>query len=248
MKNDRLKAELQMAHDAQMSIMPQTDPEIEGFSISGVCVPAYEVGGDFFDYIWLNREKTKLGIAVGDVSGKAMKSAMTAALTSGMIFSQAFDSVKEIMTRVNHSLYHKTAKRVFTALCLMSVDLVEKEIVFTNAGLNDPMIKSSGLVAPLKGTGSKLPLGIRRASDYVETRAALKRGDVVVIFSDGVSEAKSMEDEFYGVRRLEGLLEGMNAADLSAREIKDRIIGDVEYFAEKTQQHDDITVVVIKAI
>ncbi|NIV14284.1 hypothetical protein GWN26_05885, partial [Candidatus Saccharibacteria bacterium] len=74
-KNVRLKTELQAAHDAQMSIMPQADPQFEGMEISGICIPANTVGGDFFDYFWLNSEKTRFGIAIGDVSGKAMQSA-----------------------------------------------------------------------------------------------------------------------------------------------------------------------------
>ena len=71
----RMKTELQAAHDAQMSIMPQADPDIPGFDISGECIPTSEVGGDFFDYIWLDKAKTKFAIAVGDVSGKAMAAA-----------------------------------------------------------------------------------------------------------------------------------------------------------------------------
>ncbi len=72
LKNIHLKTELRAAHNAQMSIMPQFDPKIEGFDISGVCIPANEVGGDFFDYIWMNKEKNKLLIAIGDVFGKAI--------------------------------------------------------------------------------------------------------------------------------------------------------------------------------
>ncbi|MFC2146334.1 PP2C family protein-serine/threonine phosphatase, partial [Acidobacteriota bacterium] len=85
----RLQAVLQTARDAQMSIMPQSDPQVPGFDISGTCVPASEVGGDFFDYIWLTEEKTKFGIAIGDVSGKAMKAAMTAVMSDGILFSKA---------------------------------------------------------------------------------------------------------------------------------------------------------------
>ncbi|KAA3657282.1 MAG: hypothetical protein DWQ10_13650 [Calditrichaeota bacterium] len=116
-----MKTELQTAHDAQMSIMPQSDPKIKGLDVSGCCIPANEVGGDFFDYIWLDKNKNKFGLFIGDVSGKAMNAAMNAVMACGMINTEARDaeSVKDIMTRVNLSMYLKTKKQVFTADCCL---------------------------------------------------------------------------------------------------------------------------------
>jgi len=248
LKNVRLKIELQTARNAQMSIMPQSDPEIEGFSISGVCVPANEVGGDFFDYIWMNEEKTKLGIAIGDVSGKAMKSAMTAVMTSGMIYLKAYEtnSVKEIMRRVNRPLYFKTEKKVFTALCLASLDIRTKEITFTNAGLNEPLLKSAESVSRLKGVGNKLPLGVKVDSVYLEKKQQLKPEEVLVFFTDGITEAKNPVNEFYGHDALKTLLEKMDTSLLTAKEIKEKIIADAKHFSEGASQHDDMTIVVVK--
>ncbi|MCI0513691.1 SpoIIE family protein phosphatase, partial [candidate division KSB1 bacterium] len=130
-KNIQIKTELQAAHAAQMSIMPQADPVVAGFDISGSCIPANTVGGDFFDYFWLNQEKTKFGIAIGDVSGKAMKSAMTAVMTNGMIYATVVESdlaIKAIMTSLNRPLYLKTDKTMFTALCLAVINLSTREL------------------------------------------------------------------------------------------------------------------------
>ncbi len=248
LRNVRVKAELQTAHDAQLSIMPRSDPEIEGFDISGICVAANEVGGDFFDYIWLSEEKTKLGIVVGDVSGKAMKAAMTAVMTSGMIYSKAdeYNSVKDIMRCVNRLLYFKTEKKVSTALCLASLDIQKKEIIFTNAGLNEPLLKSAGSVSKLKGAGSKLPLGVKVDSVYLEKKQQLKPGDVIVFFTDGITEAKNPVNEFYGHDALKTLLEKMDVSLLTAKEVKEKIIADAKHFSEGAPQHDDMTVVGVK--
>lgn len=250
LRNVRLKAELQTARDAQMSIMPQADPDTAGFDISGTCVPASEVGGDFFDYIWMAEDKSKLGIAIGDVSGKAMKSAMTAVLTSGMIYAKADESssVCEIMRRVNRPLFLKTERKVFTALCLASLDLAKKEITFTNAGLNDPLLKSAGAVEGLKGTGIKLPLGIRMNCLYQEKTRKLNPGEVIVFFTDGITEAKNPGGVFYGLPTLEKRLEKIDTATLTAKEIKDDIIAAVMKYSHGAPQHDDMTVVVIKVL
>lgn len=250
LKNVRIKAELKTAHDAQMSIMPQADPEVEHFDISGICVPANEVGGDFFDYIRMNSSAGNFCIAIGDVSGKAMNSAMTAVLTNGMIYLKALEacSIKEIMKRINRPLYLKTGKKVFTALCLTLLDTRSREMIFANAGLNAPLLKSGGRVSKLKGAGSKLPLGVKINSEYSENTQQLVPGDVVLLFTDGITEARNPLKKFYGQNRLTALLAGLDVSQLSAKEIKERIIADVEDFSQGSAQHDDIAIVVVKVL
>lgn len=246
----RLKTELQTARDAQMSIMPQSDPEVEGFDISGLCVPASEVGGDFFDYLWLDEEKNRFGIAIGDVSGKSMKAAMTAVMSDGILFSKASetDSIKEIMTRVNRPLYFKTDKRMFTALCLVSLNINTRELIFTNAGLNHPMLKSNGNVTVIKGEGPQFPLGIKKDNQYREKTIVLNPGDVLVLFTDGIPEAQDSVCRFYEYRRMESLLKNMDTESLTASQIKLAIIDDALAFCGSAAQNDDMTVVVIKVL
>lgn len=252
LKNERLKFELQTAHDAQMSIMPQADPEVGGFEISGVCLPAYEVGGDFFDYIWLDKEKRRLGIAIGDVSGKAMKSAMTAVMTSGMLYSRVGESrsVKEIMHQVNLPLYFKTAKNMFTALCLASLDLDSRDLIFSNAGLHAPLLKSpvSPYVKSLESSGNRLPLGIKMNASYMESRYSLREGDILMFFTDGVTETMNTTGDFYGDRKLRGFLETLETAELSAAQIKNAVLSELKRFSAGASRHDDITLVVVKVL
>ena len=249
LKNVRMKTELQAAHDAQMSIMPRSDPNIHGFEISGTCVPASEVGGDFYDYIWLNEEKTKFGIVVGDVSGKAMKAAMIAIMSNGMVFSKAHEirTVKDIMTRLNHSLYLKTDEIMYTALCLASLDIKSKEFTFALAAFNEPLLKRGSLTISLQTSGNVFPLGAFEGSTYQEKSVNLEDGDVIVIYTDGISEAWTKKDEFYEIERLKDLLNKMDTSILTAQEINNRIINDVRNYCGDIQQRDDMTLVVIKS-
>lgn len=248
LQNVRMKVELQSAHNAQMSIMPQNDPMVEGFDISGACIPANEVGGDFYDYIWLNENCAKFGIVVGDVSGKAMQAAMYAIMSSGMVNLKAFESssTKDIVTRLNRPLYFKTQDTIFTALCLLSIDTQTKELTFTNAGINNPLLKSNGSIAPLEATGKRFPLGAFRDTIYEEKEHQLKSGDVVVIYTDGINEAYNEIDEFYETRSLVNLLKRLDTSGMSAKEIKGKIIDDVRRFSGKTKQNDDMTIIVVK--
>ena len=250
MKNVRMKAELRTAHDAQMSIMPQEDPKIAGIELSGICVPANEVGGDFFDYLWCNDGGNRVGVIVGDVSGKAMKAAMTAVMTSGMIRSEATEqqTVSGILTRVNKPLFEKTHKEIFVAACLASLSLKGKELVFANAGLTKPVLKSRGTVAFLEAKGATHPLGVFEGCTYREAKKKLGTGDVVVFCTDGIQEAQNRMREFYGDERLIRLLSRIDTSVHSARAIKDQIVQDVQAFVGSAPQHDDMTVVVLKVV
>ncbi len=244
----RLETELSAAHNAQMSIMPQSDPNIEGYEISGLCIPASEVGGDFYDYLWLDENRSNFGIAIGDVSGKAMKAAMTAIMTNGILFSQASESnsIKDIMTKINKPIYLKTEKQVFTALCLVSININSKIMSFTNAGLSEPIIKSGNSVTRIKQKGIKFPLGIKKDSKYLENDIQLKSGDTLLLYTDGVSEAMNTKDELYGTKRLMDLIKGIETKEKSPKEIINIIMSNIGEFSNGEPQRDDITIVIMK--
>ncbi len=248
LRNVRMKTELQAAHDAQMSIMPRENPVLEGFEISGACIPASEVGGDFYDFMWLNEDKTRLGVVVGDVSGKAMKAAMIAIMSNGMVFSKANEirAVRDIMTRLNHSLYLKTDEIMYTALCFVSLDIKSKGFTFSLAAFNEPLLKRGSSTTRLQTSGDVFPLGAFEGTTYQENSVNLEKGDVIVIYTDGISDAWSRRQEFYETKRLEQLLRNMDTGSLSAVDINNMIIDDVSDYCGGEQQRDDMTVVVIK--
>ncbi|MCP4221619.1 MAG: SpoIIE family protein phosphatase [bacterium] len=246
----RMETELQTAHTAQMAIMPHEDPKVEGFDISGLCIPAGEVGGDFYDYLQLKGSRDRFGIVVGDVSGKAMNAAMTAVMSSGITFSKTFetDSIKDIMMGINEALYYKTEKHVFTALCLMAIDSKTLTMTFSNAGLNPPLMKSGTYVRLLEGEGPRIPLGFKKVVDYCENTLQLKKGDLVLLYSDGISESWNLKDEIYGSQRLMMLMEKIETSALSAAHIIEEIMADIKRFCGEARQHDDMTVVAVKIV
>jgi sigma-B regulation protein RsbU (phosphoserine phosphatase) len=232
-----------------MSIMPQADPVMAGLEVSGICLPASEVGGDFYDIFWIDDNRTKLGVAVGDVSGKAMQAAMIAVMSSGMIYSKSDETTSpaEVAERLNRSLYHKTNERMYTALCLANINVPGRDVTYTLAGFSSPLLKSNGGIRSLEGAGHGLPLGALKESTYREDTIKLDSGDVMVLFTDGVTEALNPSREFYEQSRLEDLLYKTDTSTLSAAEIKELIIGDVTSFTGNMHQTDDMTVIVIKS-
>lgn len=245
-----MKIELKAAHDAQMSIMPNADPVFEGLDISGICIPANEVGGDFFDYFQRDGGENKPGILIGDVSGKAMKAAMTAVLASGMILTatQEEEYIKSAFNRVNRILYLKTDKRVFVAACILIVDVYNNNINYVNAGNINPLIKKNGTVLTLVSSDPRFPLGMIRDVHYEENCFEFNPGDILFLITDGIVEAQSKSKDLYGIERLRGLIEGTDLNELPASEIKKIIIRDIERFSGNKTFHDDMTIIVVKRI
>jgi len=244
----RMKTQLDAAHDAQMAIMPQTTPQVAGFDICGVCVPAHEVGGDFFDYFWLEGEPRRLCVVVGDVAGKAISAAMNAVMSDGIVFSRARQggSVEEIMCSLNSSIYHKVGERLFTALCLAVLDPETRTLTFSNAGLCEPLHKTAGSVTYLGSPGARFPLGAVRDVAYESRSLSLSAGDVVVLFTDGVPEARDRAGDLYGYDAPRELLARLDSSDLEASQIMDAIVDDVYRCCGIDRLSDDMTVVVIK--
>ena len=242
-----LEQELKVAHDMQMGLMPASDPVLPGFDISGLCKPANEVGGDYFDYVWLDEGKTKLGIAVADVSGKAMKAAITAVMTSGMVHREvgSNESPKTILRNINRPMYLKTDRRVFTAMCFAVLDIVNKRLSLSNAGQTYPLLFRNGTVEHLRVEGERLPLGIKEDVAYQEREIALQTGDVVMLYTDGVTESKNAKEELFGEDKVEEMIKKVDAEQPS-KEIIAGMFKYLQQYAGSAPQHDDMTVVVVR--
>lgn len=244
----RLGAELRAAHDAQMSVMPLEDPQVPGLDVSGTCIPASEVGGDFFDYLWMDEGEGSFGIMVGDVSGKAMRSAMIAVMASAMVYARATEGapVDEVMTRLNRPLHRKTRKDTFIALCLAVFDRDRRTMSFVNAGLVKPLRFREGRVTALEGQGPRYPLGLVREAAYVRTAVDLCPGDVLLFLTDGVTEASNTDHAQYGEARLQRLLTDLGQREASASGIRAGILADLAAFTGPRRHHDDLTLVVVR--
>jgi ligand-binding sensor domain-containing protein len=245
----RMRTELEAAHDAQMAIMPQHDPDVPGYDVSGACLPASEVGGDFYDHFWLDGEPGRFCLVVGDAAGKAMKAAMTAVMSDGMVASiaPAGGDAAKIMTALNRALHGKVGEKMFVAMCLALLDPESGELEVAVAGLCEPLLRSATGTETLSPPGPRLPLGAFPATAYRTSTRTLREGDVVVLFSDGVPEARGPGGEPYGYDAPAHLLASLDTAALSARDIKQALLADLHRFTAGTRPSDDVTVLVLKA-
>ncbi|HEX9005723.1 MAG TPA: PP2C family protein-serine/threonine phosphatase [Bacteroidota bacterium] len=245
---ETLHTELKLAHDVQMSLMPREEPSLGCYDIAGISSPAREVGGDFYDYSPLGRSGDLLGIAVLDVSGKGIQAAMSAVYASGAYSSEAklSGSPAEILTRLNRSVFNHSKRGHFIAFLLAALDQASGTVTFANAGQTRPMLRTDGHLQTLDSVGVHFPLGMREDTVYEGRELQLRPGDMLVMLTDGFTDAMNAKEEQYGLERIERLLVDPSLADVPARQVIEAIRTDVGLFAGDTPQHDDMTIVVIK--
>lgn len=243
LERERLERELALASEIQQRFQPTAPPHVEGYELQGISFPCYEIGGDYYDFI--EREDGRLVIALGDVSGKGTAAALLMSSLHAAVHAQSasHDSLSATISAVNRYLADNIPANRFVTLFYAELDPVTGALSFLNAGHNPPLIvHSAGTVEQLASGG--LPLGIKPDAEYREGRTQLQPGDVLVIYSDGVTEAVSPTGEEFGATRLyEVVARNVNA---SAAGIRDRIESSLTKFAQGTSAADDITLVIVK--
>jgi serine phosphatase RsbU (regulator of sigma subunit) len=248
LEKGRMEEELKIARDIQMSMLPEKAPKIEGLTIAARSIPAREVGGDFYDFIEITENGSKrLGIVVGDVSGKAVSGALVMAASRSIfrVLTETHESVEEVMNRGNARLHQDVKKGMFVALLYAVMDPQRMTLIFSNAGQVQPVIFSRDQSKPtyIESEGDRFPLGIVRECHYQETYLPIKPGDIIVFYTDGMVEAVNDKDELYGFDRfLTSIEEGR---ELSASALLEKLIGDVMRYVGDVEQHDDLTAVVV---
>ena len=242
-QQERLERELQLAMEIQQRFQPTAPPVVTGYEFQGISFPCYEIGGDYYDFI--QREDGRLIIALGDVSGKGTAAALLMSSLHASIHAQtgSHDSLVETISAVNRYLADNIPSNRFVTLFYAELDPESGALSFLNAGHNPPLIvHAAGTVEQLASGG--LPLGIKANAEYREGRTTLQRGDVLVIYSDGVTEAASPNGEEFGPTRLYEVVS--RNVDSSAAGIRDRIESALTKFSQGTQAADDITLVIVK--
>jgi serine phosphatase RsbU (regulator of sigma subunit) len=239
----RLEHELELASEIQQRFQPTAPPIVQGYELQGISFPCYEIGGDYYDFI--EREDGRLVVTLGDVSGKGTAAALLMSSLHAAVHAQASShhSLVETISAVNRYLADNIPNNRFVTLFYAELDPQSGALSFLNAGHNPPLIVHAAGTVEQLGSGG-LPLGIMRDAPYREGRTQLQPGDVLVIYSDGVSEAQNPTGEEFGTTRLnEVVSRNMNA---SAAGIRDRIEAALTKFAEGTAAADDITLVIVK--
>ncbi|MBI5472125.1 MAG: SpoIIE family protein phosphatase [Ignavibacteriae bacterium] len=244
-ERERLLREMTLAQEIQRKLLPQSLPRYSTFDIDAVSTPAFEVGGDYYDVAELGG--SLVGIVVGDVSGKGVSAAFYMSEVKGIFqsLSRLYTSPREFMIKANEALSRSIDKHSFVSLIYAVVDAESGELTLARAG-HCPLLHLSGdAVTYLRpgGMGLGLTDGAAFQSSIEERVIRLQPGDVCVFYTDGVTEARRGDDEFGYDRLLQTVVA---AKQRSASELKDEILRTVKLHAEKEENDDDLTVVVVK--
>ncbi|MCZ6828135.1 MAG: PP2C family protein-serine/threonine phosphatase, partial [Gammaproteobacteria bacterium] len=240
----RMEDELNVGHDIQHSMLPDIVPECSEIALCASMDAAREVGGDFYDYFMLNDEE--LCFCVADVSGKGVGSALFMAMTKLLIKSRASDDKlpSKILSRVNADLAADNPECMFVTVFLGTINLRSGRVTYSNAGHNPPLIKrASGAVDQVPDIHGPI-LGVQEGREYGESNVDLGPGDVLLIFTDGVTEAMDREDNLYSDTRL--LQTMQEISEISADSVLKTVRGSVDEFALGAEQADDITMITLQ--
>ncbi len=245
----RVEKEIEIARESQYKLMPVQPPVAEGFDVYGFFLPSFEVGGDYFDYVLSNDENGNpkaLTMTVVDVSGKSMRAAMPAVFTSGLLLSRMKDDPPEkILSDVSDPIYNRTDKRTFITCAMAKYELNSRVMKVANAGHCKPILKRNGVADFIQTPEPRYPLGLKPDTKYEALELKLKKGDVFLLYSDGLPEAMNDAGDRFGFEEVPRLMERIDTEKLSANEIAQEIKRTVQKFSNY-QLVDDTTVICLK--
>lgn len=241
----RIEEEIALARKMQISLLPRSAPEFAPYDIAGYNCPSSEVGGDYYDFIPIT--DTDMGVAIGDVTGHGIGAAL---LMAGFraclrIESRNNFAVRTILAKVNDYLYETNPPGNYVTAVYGVLDRRHHVFSYSNAGHNWPMLlRADGSCEYLEAGG--LLLGVYRDVEYNETRVQLRPGDVLVFYTDGVTESRDQSEREFGVERLRSLV--LSYRELPAKDIVDRVSEEVRHYQSATVPQDDLTLSVIKYV
>jgi len=244
---EKQKRELEIAREVQERLFPQEYPPVGGLDYAGACRPALGVGGDYYDFILLST--TELGIAIGDVSGKGIPAALLMATLRAYLRGQMIQhesDLTSVMRNLNTLVFESSAPNRYATFFYAELDAASRVLNYVNAGHNPPMVfrhAEGGQDVIRLDTGGPV-IGLMEECCYRQGRLALQSGDVLVAYTDGISEAMNAVDDEWGEERL------MNAVranrTVPARALIDRLMTSADAFVSGAPQHDDMTLVVVR--
>lgn len=241
---DKLLArdEIEVARQVQLALLPRHHPTIPGWSIWGHTRPANDVGGDLLDYLAL--DAGGMLVTLGDVAGKGLGAALLMAKLQATLraIAPACPSLSELGARLNTILYRDGLDNRFATLVCMRLDPGSDRIHVLNAGHNPPLLVRSGGIESLPASGR--PLGMLPDENYTEMTHEFAEDDLLIIFSDGLVEARDTADQEFGTARIRQLLPGLR--DLTVERAGERMLQEIERFMEGRPPHDDLSMILMK--
>ncbi len=243
-ERERIEQELLVARRIQQASLPKEVPPLEGWEIYPHYRPAREVGGDFYDFFEL--EDGRLGVVVGDATGKGVPAALMAEATSNMLRALAqglsSSSPGEVLERVNETLLARIPPNTFVTCFYAILDPKSASLSYANAGHDLPYLHRNGDAQELRARG--MPLGLMPGMGYEEKEIVLDAGQSVLFYSDGLVEAHNSKGEMFGFPRLRTLVAQHGAEE---RSLGDSLLEELERFTgEGWEQEDDITLLTLQ--
>ncbi len=247
-QEQRIKQELQIAREVQQSFLPVKTPEFEQLELAAICKPAFETGGDYYDFVRLDEHR--VAVMVGDVSGKGIQAAFYMTFVKGVIHSlcREIDSPAEVMKKTNYLFCQNAPRGTFISLIYGIIDVKKKTFQFARAGHN-PIIRvtaNNGQVEELRPKG--IGIGLSRDGSFEqhieEVKLPIRENDLLVLYTDGIVEALNEHGKFYGTKKLNNIVNSNRSG--SAQNVLISLSEDVRSFIGNAKQHDDMTAVVMK--
>lgn len=245
-KDAELRRELKIAEQIQQDMFPERVPKSSHFDVDGYSKPARTIGGDLFDFVTLN---DKLGVMIGDVTGKSVSAALLMAISQGFVgmASRYKSSPAEILHEVNLSLCDYIVQRRFVSLCYAEFDPHTHQLTYSMAGLPQPILVRDGMSQNLDWCDNRLPLGQIKTAKYDQKVVEIQAGDIIIFTTDGIEEANNADGKLYGINRLFINLKNIDP-NLTAAQIRMQILADIKNFVGNAEQHDDMTLIVVKVL
>ncbi len=247
-QEDRIRQELKIARKVQQSFLPISTPAVEGYDIAAICKPAYETGGDYYDFISLQNDR--LAVTIGDVSGKGIQAAFYMTFTKGVLHALCSDyrSTIDILAKTNTMFRNNANKGTFISLIFGILDLHKSQFQFSRAGHNPVLYYKNRENKLYEFQPEGIAIGMASEDlfrkNISEEIIGLEKDDILILFTDGVVESISKTNKLYGDQRLQDLIK--RNYKLSSKELLRKLEEDLEKFGEKSAQHDDLTMIVIK--
>ncbi len=249
-QRERIHREMEIAREVQERLLPQQAPPVEGLDCAGYCRPAEGVGGDYYDFIPL--ADARLGIAIGDVSGKGIAAALLMASLQASVRGQILhpeQSLAATIALVNRLVYESSASHRYATLWYAQVDPATRALEYVNAGHNPPLLlspRSGGEVEVERLETGGTVVGLLQGFSYEQGRVEMRSGDLLVAFTDGISEAENAAGEDWGEQRL--IAAARAAMGGTAAETIRALMEAADAFVAGAPQHDDMTLVVVRVL
>lgn len=244
-EKERMEKELTLAAQIQRDFLPKENPECENFEIAGSNIPCYQVGGDYYDFIAI--DPSRLGIVIADVSGKGVSASLLMASLRASLQSEVHPKykLKEMACKLNDFVHRSSSSNSFITFFYTELNKKTGELRFVNAGHNPPLIlDKKGKIHRLESCG--LCLGMFSSSEYEIKDIKLNAGDMAFLYTDGITESRSKDNEEFTEERLVKLIQ--KHSKLSAAKLVEKIQKEVNNFAAGADPMDDMTLVVIKKV